>query len=188
MIIRKAGHAGSWYSADKATLTAQLTRWLQQANSKLTNDAHLLASLGRSKAIISPHAGYRYSGSTAAFSFAALEAVVTAQPELNRIVILGPSHHLPLASCAIPTATIYETPLGNITIDLVGLEALRASAASAHVDIDTLTLKQDEEEHSVEMQLPFVYHVMSRATPSRVWSLLPILGTSWKRLNRIRFA
>jgi AmmeMemoRadiSam system protein B len=95
---RHASHAGSWYSADKESLKAQLSQWL----SRITPIS------GEWKGVIAPHAGYAYSGlqsrvglfdmlgETAAHAYAHLQLENT-----TRIFILGPSHHLRFNGCAV---------------------------------------------------------------------------------------
>lgn len=174
---RQASHAGSWYSDVDSTLRGQIVGWLgaakQQRPQRLSSDI-----AGRAKAVIVPHAGYRYSASTAAAAYQYLSEAVNARPELKRIVVLGPSHHLSLSSCALPTSASYNTPLGDILIDSGGIQTLRKAAAGIPglPTIETLRNSDDEEEHSIEMQLPFIHHIMTSAEPPRSWTLLPVLG------------
>ncbi len=66
-MIRSASHAGSWYSQEANELSSQLENWLSAADSKMP-------SVGlKARAIIGPHAGYRFSGPTAAFAYKAID-------------------------------------------------------------------------------------------------------------------
>ncbi|CAF0758201.1 unnamed protein product [Brachionus calyciflorus] len=140
MSIRKASHAGSWYSDNANELNDQLTGWLNRA--KYTH--------GPAKAIISPHAGYYYCGATAAFGFKHIN------PELvDTVFILGPSHHYRLSGCALTQTAEYETPLYNLIIDQeINNELFKTGK------FEWMSIKTDEDEHSIEMQLSFLAKVM----------------------------
>ena len=97
------------------------------------------------KAVIAPHAGYAYSGPTAAFSFQAL----VGQP-LERVVILGPAHRVPVRGLALPGADAFATPLGEVPVDAEGVKAVSdlpqvATFPQVHAP-----------EHSLEVELPFL--------------------------------
>ena len=65
------------------------------------------------RALISPHAGYRHSGPTAAWSF-----VNIIDPNAyDRVFVLGPSHKVRIDFIATTSCTEWETPLGNLTVD-----------------------------------------------------------------------
>ncbi|KAF4321177.1 hypothetical protein BBO99_00005124 [Phytophthora kernoviae] len=106
--VRLATHAGSWYSHDEHELEGELSGWLDAAEDQDTQQKQ-----PNIRAIIGPHAGFRYSGPTAAFAYHHLLDL----DRIKRVFILGPSHHFYLRGCAVSTAHEYETPLGNIVID-----------------------------------------------------------------------
>lgn len=101
------------------------------------------------KAIIAPHAGYAYSGATAAWAYKCIDTSIT-----KRVFILGPCHKFKLLTCALTGCVTFETPLGSIPVDVEVVEQLRATGR-----FDTLTLDADEGEHSIEMQLPILRKV-----------------------------
>lgn len=140
MSIRKASHAGSWYSSDPNELNQELDSWLNQA--KFTH--------GPAKAIISPHAGYSYCGATAAYAFKHVEP-----KDIDTVFILGPSHHVRLNGCALTRAVEYETPLYNLIIDQEINKELFDTGK-----FELMSQKVDEDEHSIEMQLAYVAKVM----------------------------
>lgn len=140
MSVRRASHAGSWYSQDKNELNAQLTQWLSQAT----------YTHGPAKAIISPHAGYSYCGATAAYGFKHI-----VPDNVDTIFILGPSHHVRLNGCALTAAAEYETPLFNLIIDQNINKELYETGK-----FETMSRQTDEDEHSIEMQLSYVAKVM----------------------------
>jgi AmmeMemoRadiSam system protein B len=91
-----------------------------------------------------PHAGYRYSGATAAHVYARLRRHAG---DIGRIVLLGPAHRVRLKGLAAPTTQRWATPLGDVTIDL---DAPLPRDDAPHAP-----------EHSLEVQLPF----LQRAVP-----------------------
>ncbi|KAF1781758.1 MEMO1 family [Phytophthora cactorum] len=155
--VRLATHAGSWYSHDEHELEDELSGWLDSAEDNDTQEKQ--PSI---RAIIGPHAGFRYSGPTAAYAYHHLLDL----DRIKRVFILGPSHHFYLRGCAVSTAHEYETPLGNITIDHEVNEKLVDSGKFA-----TMSMDVDEDEHSIEMHLPFIYKVMN----GRKFTAVPIL-------------
>lgn len=106
--IREAVHAGSWYSKSASELKIQLNCWLEQAKAEVTTVSQL-------KGLIVPHAGYAYSGPTAAYSYKYLKKY---QPnEKLKVFILGPCHYVYITQCCLSRQVVYETPLGNIQVD-----------------------------------------------------------------------
>ncbi|XP_076066499.1 protein MEMO1 [Oratosquilla oratoria] len=159
MSVRRASHAGSWYSDSAKDLDRQLDDWL--------NNAHL--SHGPARAIIAPHAGYQYSGAVGAYAYRQVSPVV-----VKRVFILGPSHHVRLAGCALSGFTKYRTPLFDLTIDQRVYDELYATD-----HFESMSSSADEDEHSIEMHLPYVAKVMEdyrdqfTIVPIMVGSLTP---------------
>eukprot|EP00124_Ichthyophonus_hoferi_P000896 Ihof_evm5s39 gene=Ihof_evmTU5s39 len=141
MSIRKATHAGSWYSNSPNRLTSQLDSWLADVPSTNHNAV---------RAIISPHAGYSYCGATAAFAYKQIDPLT-----VRRVFILGPSHHKYLDGCALSQCSAYDTPLGPLPLDKNVIKELQNTG-----HFTSMTLQTDEEEHSIEMQLPFIRKIM----------------------------
>src|SRR5215218_1174668 len=94
--------AGQFYPADPDRLRAEV--------SMLLAAAPRAAPSGRSKAIIAPHAGYRYSGQIAAAAFATLEG---SAKSIKRVVLIGPAHYVPFRGISVPTVGAFVTPLGR---------------------------------------------------------------------------
>jgi len=152
--VRTAAVAGTWYPADREQLETLLDRLLGAVPAAA--DA---PPADRIRAIISPHAGYRYSGATAAAGYARL-----AGRQVDRVIVIGPAHHYDFAGISLPAVDAYETPLGRIPLDTQAIEDLRQSplvksVAAAHT-----------REHSIEMQLPFLQQVLQPG-----WQLVPVL-------------
>ncbi|XP_039141398.1 protein MEMO1 [Dioscorea cayenensis subsp. rotundata] len=138
--VRRASHAGSWYTDNSSKLEEELGTWLQA--SKLTKSPDV-------RGVIAPHAGYSYSGRCAAFAFGNIDPT-----KFSRVFLLGPSHHYYTPNCALTKATIYSTPLGDLPIDLEVVEELQATGKFEFMD-----LNKDEAEHSMEMHLPYLAKV-----------------------------
>ncbi|KAJ9076807.1 hypothetical protein DSO57_1022755 [Entomophthora muscae] len=146
MSSRTATHAGSWYSDDKSFLYSQLSAWLENVFSSAQDRSYPIAGVN---AIISPHAGYEYSGETAAYAFACVEPKA-----FKKVFILGPSHHSYLQNCALTSFDYYSTPLGDLKIN----HSVNSELQTLGV-FSTMAESVDEDEHSIEMQLPYLARV-----------------------------
>lgn len=148
--VRSATHAGSWYADDPKILSKQLNGWLEAA--RLMDIA---PSSGRLSAIVVPHAGYSYSGATAAYAFSQM-----CQLKPKRLFVLGPSHRGYLETCALPFCTVeWETPFGSLPIDQEVLMELKA-CTDKEAPLETIHRNWERDEHSLEMQLPYAYHCL----------------------------
>lgn len=149
---RRATHAGSWYDASEERLRRSLTAWLERAaaeNGRVTPGAIV-------HAVIAPHAGFSYSGSTAAFAYAAINP-----SRFSRVVVLGPSHHVYLKDrCAVSTADVLETPLGPLPVDKEVTQGL-LELSDRNARFIPMSHDMDEAEHSIEMHLPYIRHVFA---------------------------
>ncbi|KAF1990346.1 UPF0103-domain-containing protein [Aulographum hederae CBS 113979] len=186
MPTRTATHAGSWYTDDKNQLSRELDGWLDQVPSSTkcigtqsANGPNAEIPSTRARAIIAPHAGYSYSGRAAAWAYKALDL-----SNAKRIFLLGPSHHIHLPDCALSKCDEYETPLGNLKLDKSTIDELRATGQFRDMSIST-----DEDEHSIEMHLPYIYKMLSRSfpNPSSFPPLIPILVGSTNPTTESRY-
>jgi hypothetical protein len=140
---------GSWYPADAEVLNRQIVGFFEKVDVKPMNNVI---------ALILPHAGYSYSGQTAAFGVAA------AGRKYKRIIVIGPSHYVFMKDIlSVPAATHYETPLGQIPLDLEFIDSLLKYPMFRNVP------KVHEYEHSVQMELPLLQHTQ------RDFKLVPIV-------------
>mmetsp|Transcript_18211 Transcript_18211/g.25866 ORF Transcript_18211/g.25866 Transcript_18211/m.25866 type:complete len:344 (-) Transcript_18211:873-1904(-) len=163
---RRAYHAGSWYEADKNALDASLSKFLADASeNKTTTEAN-----GIPRACICPHAGFSYSGPTAAYSYLALKEALERNPSIRTVVVLHPSHHVYLESCALSGASTLETPLINLGVD----DALRESLLSTG-KFEVMSQRVDEREHSGEMQYPFIAKILMSMCSQEQVKVLPIM-------------
>lgn len=153
MPVRRATHAGSWYTDSGPELSRQLEYWLHQADLR-----H-----GPARAIIAPHAGYQYCGACAGHAYRQISPVV-----VRRIFILGPSHHVRLSGCALSSTQKYKTPLIDLHVDMQVNADLEMSGQFEWMDLDT-----DENEHSIEMHLPYIAKIME--TYKNQFTIVPIL-------------
>ena len=139
--------AGSWYTDDPAELRRELTSYLESASLQA-----LSGYGGRIYGVISPHAGYRYSGRVAAHSYKPLQGKA-----IKRVIVLGPSHYVYLRGIALPDASAWKTPLGEIEIDIASIETLKRNPLFQTRN-DAFT-----REHSLDMQMPFLQIVAPQA-------------------------
>eukprot|EP00943_MAST-04B_sp_MAST-4B-sp1_P002057 g2057.t1 len=176
---RCASHAGSWYTDNSKQLNKQLSGWLNTATDSLNNNTYKYncSRINAVKAIIAPHAGYSYSGPTAAWAYGAIDP-----NRFKCVFILGPSHHYYLSGCALSECDMYETPIGNLIVDKTINAELRSGANGDM--FDTMTQDQDEEEHSIEMHLPYVAKVMES---NKNFTIVPILVGSLNAADEIKF-
>lgn len=142
---RAASHAGSWYSDSKEELDAELSKYLDDAEKKSPD--------GLLKGIIAPHAGFAFSGPTAGWAYKNIDPT-----KYKRVFLLGPSHKVYLDGCALTECESFDTPLGSITIDREITEILKDQKG-----FEYFTKSQDEDEHSLEMHLPFIKKVFGDA-------------------------
>lgn len=164
-MIRCATHAGSWYQDKDKVLSKELDEWLSDVTSvEYLDGEETRPPIANVRAIIAPHAGYSYSGRAAAFAYACVDT-----SNIERVFILGPSHHSYLTGCALTACSVYETPLGDLKVDQETIAELHENGR-----FDTMSLSVDEDEHSIEMHLPYIHKIMSRSR-GEDFSIVPIL-------------
>lgn len=156
--IRPPVLAGSWYPADPDALAAQVDAWLEAP------PPHSPAPGGRPLVVLSPHAGFVFSGATAGLA----HGVLAPRPPA-RVVIMAPNHRAPLDRIALSTAAAFATPLGPVPVDHGAVQHLTASPAFT-VDDTAHTA-----EHAVEIQLPFLQRLPGQEPPAIVPMLVPRL-------------
>ena len=137
MSVHQPVVAGTFYPADPNAL-GQAVHGLLQGAPKL--------GVPQPKALILPHAGYRFSGAVAAAGAVNLSA----GEGIRRVVILGPSHHVRFQGLALPDADAMATPLGTVPIDPVAVEQLLKTP-----DVNVVP-EAFAREHAIEVELPFL--------------------------------
>jgi AmmeMemoRadiSam system protein B len=149
--IRKPAVADMFYPGDPLLLQQQLDAFLRGQEG---GEAH-------PKALIVPHAGYIYSGPIAASAYRLLGSL---RKQLSRVVLLGPAHRVAFKGLAATSMDYFSTPLGLIKIDQAAIERLLELPQVRIID------EAHREEHSLEVQLPFLQRVLGDA-----FSLVPLV-------------
>jgi MEMO1 family protein len=133
--------AGQWYPADREELSSQIAGYIAAA----TGEVH-----PNLQALIMPHAGYQYSGQTAAYGIRQLQ-----DKKFSRVVVMGPSHRVPLSNmAAISSGTGTRTPLGIVPFDMEFIQKLRG------YPLVGMLPPAGEMEHSVGIQVPLLQQVL----------------------------
>lgn len=163
MKSRPPAVAGSFYPGARRSLLRTIDDLLADARAShptlAADSSSTLPNNPPPKALISPHAGYVYSGSMAARGFATLNP--HAQP-ISRVVVAGPAHRVAVRGIAVPSVGAFATPLGKVTIDQAAVGRLTAAG---------LVVVRDDvhaDEHSLEVQLPFLQRLLGE------FSLVPL--------------
>jgi MEMO1 family protein len=141
--VRRAAVAGQWYPATRARLAEAVEEHLASADIDTARAETV-------RAIVVPHAGLMYSGPVAAYAYKAAQ-----QGRYRSIVLVGPSHYVPFRGVSIWPEGSWETPFGAVAVDRELAAAIQAGASEVSDLPDA-----HEREHSLEMQMPFVAHVM----------------------------
>ena len=143
--IRPAAVAGYFYPAEETELRHMINQLMGQAT----------AAGPAPKALVAPHAGYIYSGLTAAMAYVNLLPV---RGKITRVILLGPAHRVYIRGMALSSATHFSTPLGNIEIDQAAVKLLKKLPQVIVSDA------AHQDEHSLEVHLPFLQSVFSQFT------------------------
>ena len=144
--IRHAAVAGLFYPGDRQQLQQDVDDLLHSSGFA---DQNLPKQ--QPKAIIAPHAGYVYSGSTAARAYHLLEPYAD---RISKVVLLGPSHRVGFSGIATCSADYYDTPLGQVPLDKANME--KAGRCPGVMCLDQAHLQ----EHSLEVHLPFLQSIL----------------------------
>lgn len=156
-IIRAASHAGSWYTGTPAVLDRQIEAFLSKGPSVVPG----------ARILVGPHAGYAYAGPTLAKTYGVFDA-----SDIDRVFIMGPSHHVYFKGCVMTTACdAYSTPLGDLPVDKETISRLIKADPKL---FKKMSLDVDEDEHCFEMHMPFLYKVTSDAS-DKVPKIIPIM-------------
>jgi AmmeMemoRadiSam system protein B len=145
-VIRAPAVAGLFYPGDPGELAHTVDALLDRPGLRPTPGL---------RALVAPHAGYVYSGPVAASAFALL-------PRAARVVLLGPSHFVPVDGLAVSGADAWATPLGEVPV----ADDLRDAALAAGAIVDDRPHARD---HALEVELPF----LQRACQERL-EILPV--------------
>ncbi|MBI5361221.1 MAG: AmmeMemoRadiSam system protein B [Planctomycetes bacterium] len=135
--VREPANAGKFYKLSPEELRKDISVFLSSAK-PIPSEGHLVA-------LISPHAGYSFSGQTAAYGYSLLQG-----KKYSRVIILGTNHRLNENAIIISDYTKYKTPLGSVDVDTDACNELAKNPLFKKLRpvVDT--------EHSIEVQLPFL--------------------------------
>ena len=153
--VRQPAVAGAFYPADPAGLARMVDEFLSQAS---------VADVQDLVALVSPHAGYIYSGHVAAHSYALLK-----NRKVERVVVIAPSHYEAFDFASVYDGGAYATPLGQIPVDrefaarLAGLDSRIKLCDRGHAP------SAGHAEHALEVQLPFLQRTLGQ------FHLVPII-------------
>ncbi len=151
--VRESALAGTWYPADADELGRYVDGLLNQAKPP---EPPLEGTL---RALILPHAGYLYSGATAATGVALLRGA-----SYRRVIVLAPSHRGRFRGLSIAEVDAYETPLGRVPLDTQAVAELRRSP------LVVADPQAHQREHAIEIELPLLQRTLEPG-----WRLVPIL-------------
>jgi len=133
--------AGLFYPGDPEILSRDIRAMLAAANRVTCSP----------KVLIVPHAGYIYSGAIAASGYAALASIAS---RVHRVVLLGPAHRVAVPGLALPGVDVFSTPLGEVILDKGAIQRI------AQLPQVTVSPRAHAQEHSLEVQLPFLQAVL----------------------------
>ncbi len=149
--VRQPVVAGSFYTADSASLSSEIDRYLENVLQKETPQNPI--------GLISPHAGYMYSGQVAGHAYKLVEG-----KQYDEVIVFAPSHRAYFSGASVDKKSGYRTPLGTVPInaslveEIIGTCPLASFYEQAHA-----------QEHSLEVQLPFLQKVLGD------FSLIPVI-------------
>ena len=149
--VRAPAVAGLFYPQDAAELHRLVTTYIEACPNA--------GPARQPKALIVPHAGYLYSGAVAGCAYRVLR---DCGAPIRHVVLVGPSHRVPMRGLAVTSLDYFSTPLGQVPIDGLGRQRLRELGLVGISDAPHAT------EHSLEVQLPFLQAVLGE------FDLLPI--------------
>ena len=144
--IREAAVAGQFYPAEQALLRSQISDYAREA----AKSPPVIPENARLKALIMPHAGYIYSGLTAAHAAQTLKGRT-----FKKIIIMGPDHRVGFPFAAISNAAAFQTPFGNVT-----LHPDAGRLREQYPDLFQASPASDRIEHSIEVILPFLQYYL----------------------------
>lgn len=150
-LVRPAAVAGMFYPGSATALTAEIRACLADAADRDAARRRDGRGAAWPKAMIVPHAGYVYSGPIAASAYARLQA---GRDVIRRVVLFGPAHRVAVRGLALPEAHRFATPLGEVLVDTAAVAAL------AELPFIVASDAVHAQEHSLEVQLPFLQTVL----------------------------
>jgi AmmeMemoRadiSam system protein B/AmmeMemoRadiSam system protein A len=149
--IREPALAGSWYPGDPGTLSRDVKRYLENAKKEKV--------VGQIVALVSPHAGYMYSGQVAAYAYKLVEGMA-----FDSVIVVGPSHRFAFKGASLWARGGFRTPLGVVPVDA----ELSKKLMEKRKEIRFIP-EAHHQENSIELQIPFLQTVL------KSFKLVPIV-------------
>lgn len=137
--VKESNLAGTWYSASKLDLNKAVESYLKNADKKVDKKIN---------GLIVPHAGYEYSGQVAAYGFKQLNN------DYKTVILMAPSHHVRFDGAAVLNVSYFKTPLGKVKVSKKVEKLLKEDSIYEMPEVYA-------EEHSLEIQLPFLQKTLS---------------------------
>lgn len=165
--IREPALAGSWYPGDPDILSRDVKRYLENAKKEKVD--------GEIVALVSPHAGYMYSGQVAAYAYKLIEG-----KSFDTVVVVGPSHRFPFKGASLWDRGGFRTPLGVVPVD----DELSKKLMEKRKEIRFIP-EAHNQENSLELQIPFLQTVL------KSFKLVPIAmepDWSWETCQSVASA
>ncbi len=155
--VRKPAVAGTFYPESPLGLQKSVDGLIDKAESE--------SLTGQVIALVAPHAGYTFSGPTAASAFKQING-----KQFDRVFVIGPSHRDYFSGVSVYTGKGYETPLGLVSIDRIRAQML----CERLPDIVQATMLGHREEHGIEVELPFLQRILAPG-----WQLVPLVMATY---------
>ena len=165
--VRSSAVAGTFYPASPEVLRREIESCLEKVVVD-RSDKDIVA-------LIAPHAGYKYSGPVAAYSY----RQVVGKP-YQTVVVIAPSHSVPFYFSSVFSGAAYKTPLGEVLVDREIVEALNSHPVDSVCAGEIGHLHSSE--HSLEVQLPFLQVVLDE------FKVVPVIMGSQSRENCVGLA
>jgi len=140
--LRPPAFAGTFYPADEEELKKLVKKYV--------SNVPKINLTGKVKALISPHAGYIYSGPIASYGYSLLS-----KQSFKNVILLGPSHQMTFQNIALNNFSFWRTPLDIIPLSPVSKELQTESFFQLLNEVHAF-------EHSIEVQLPFLQTVLDK--------------------------
>ncbi|OGP67524.1 MAG: AmmeMemoRadiSam system protein B, partial [Deltaproteobacteria bacterium RBG_13_47_9] len=158
--MREPAFSGTFYPGNPEVLSRDIKRYLENAGKEKVE--------GEIVALVSPHAGYIYSGQVAACAYQLIEGKV-----FNTVIVIAPSHRVLFKGASIYDRGGYQTPLGLVPIDV----ELSKKLMEGRKEIQFLP-EAHVQEHSLEVQIPFLQIAL------KSFRLVPIVFEPYWNLER----
>ena len=149
--IRMPAVAGTFYPRDPADLKSEINNYLDLSSHE---------SFENVKALIVPHAGYKYSGNVAASAYSILRQHSS---KFHRVIIIGPAHRQKISGVALCSSDQFLTPLGGVKVEKELTPRLLTITGVQTIDL------AHQAEHSLEVHLPFLQQTLDE------FSIIPMV-------------